>query len=87
MYFQTSDIRRTLIGNRRSNHIFIIDLTPGFSGLGKDNCKTRRETSKCLGFRASCIKGLMGMYPASHLTGKVQSYLQNNDIYQVCLSY
>ena len=24
----------------------ILDLTPGFSGLGKDNCKTRRETYK-----------------------------------------
>ena len=23
-----------------------IDLTPGFNGLGKDNCKTRRETFK-----------------------------------------
>ena len=31
---------------RCSNYIFIIDLTPGFSGLGKDNCKTRRETFK-----------------------------------------
>ena len=24
----------------------ILDLTPGFNGLGKDNCKTRRETFK-----------------------------------------
>ena len=24
----------------------ILDLTPGFIGLGKDNCKTRRETFK-----------------------------------------
>ena len=29
-----------------SNYIFILDLTPGFNGLGKDNCKTRRETFK-----------------------------------------
>ena len=29
-----------------SNCIFIIDLSRGFSGLGKDNCKTRRETIK-----------------------------------------
>ena len=56
---QTSNIRGTLVGNkiadhsdvigaspgrRCSNYIFILDLTPGFSGLGKDNCKTRRET-------------------------------------------
>ena len=24
----------------------ILDLTPGFNGLRKDNCKTRRETFK-----------------------------------------
>ena len=29
---------------RCSNYIFILDLTPGFNGLGKDNYKTRRET-------------------------------------------
>ena len=26
--------------------IFIVDLTPGFNGLGKDNCKTRPESFK-----------------------------------------
>ena len=31
---------------RCPNHIFIIGLTPGFNGLGKDNCKTWRETFK-----------------------------------------
>ena len=31
---------------RCSNYIFILDLTPGFIGLGKDNCKTRWETFK-----------------------------------------
>ena len=31
---------------RCSNYIFIIDLTPGFNGLGKDNWKTRREIFK-----------------------------------------
>ena len=29
-----------------SNYIFILDLTPDFNRLGKDNCKTRRETFK-----------------------------------------
>ena len=29
---------------RCSNYIFILELTPGFNGLGKDNYKTRRET-------------------------------------------
>ena len=28
------------------NYIFIIDLTPGFNGLGKDNCKMSRELFK-----------------------------------------
>ena len=32
-------------GDRRcSNYIFILNLTFGFNGLGKGNCKTRRET-------------------------------------------
>ena len=29
-----------------SNHIFILYLTSGFNGLGKDNCKTRQESFK-----------------------------------------
>ena len=28
------------------NYIFILDLTPGFNGLRKDNCKMRRDTLK-----------------------------------------
>ena len=31
---------------RCSNYIFILDLTHGFNGLGKDNCKMRQETFK-----------------------------------------
>ena len=31
---------------RCSNYIFILDLTPGFNGLDKHNCKTRREIFK-----------------------------------------
>ena len=31
---------------RCSNYIFILDLTPGFSGLGKGNGQTKRETFK-----------------------------------------
>ena len=31
---------------RCSIYIFILDLTPSFNGLGKDNCKTRGETIK-----------------------------------------
>ena len=36
----------SIAGRRCSNYIFILDLTPGFSGLGKDNCKPRRESFK-----------------------------------------
>ena len=57
-YHQTSNISHTLVENKIvdhsdvvgaspvgcSNYTFILDLTPGFNGLGKDNCKTRWET-------------------------------------------
>ena len=63
-YSQISNIIPTLVGNKRvdhscswsiacSNYIFILDLTPGFNGLGKDNCETGREV---LGFGASNIR-------------------------------
>ena len=56
-YPQVSIISCTLVGNKivvqsdvvgvsPSNYIFILYLTPGFTGLGKDNCKTRLETFK-----------------------------------------
>ena len=53
-YRQVSNIRRTLVGNkivdhsdrRCSNYIFILNLTPGFNGLGKDKYKVRREAFK-----------------------------------------
>ena len=59
-YRKTSNISRTLVGNkivdnscswsiscrRCSNCIFILNLTPGFHGLGKDHCKRRQETFK-----------------------------------------
>ena len=64
IYRQTSNISRPLVGNKVvehfrcswsiawrhcSNYIFILDLTPGFNGLGKYNCKTRRETFQLWG--------------------------------------
>ena len=55
-YRKTSNISLTLLCNkivdhsavvgRCSNYIFILDLSPDFNGLGKDNCKTNRETFK-----------------------------------------
>ena len=52
MYHKTSNISCTSVGNKIvacwhcSNYIFIVDLTPGFNGLGKDQCQTRWETFK-----------------------------------------
>ena len=61
-YHETSNISRILAGKKCSslrcswsiacrccsNYICNHDLTSGFDGLGKDNCKTRRETFKFL---------------------------------------
>ena len=33
-----------MASQRCSNYIFIVNLTPDFNGLGKLNCKTRRES-------------------------------------------
>ena len=59
-YIQISDMSRSLVGNksvdhsdvvgamcrRCSNYIFILQLSVGFNGLRRCNCKTRRETFK-----------------------------------------
>ena len=41
---------------RCDNYIFILDLTPGLKGLGKDDFKTRWESFKFWGFVASYIR-------------------------------
>ena len=61
IYRQVSNIRHTLVGNKIVHHSDVVGasptgdapttssfstLTPGFNGLGKDNCQTRRETFK-----------------------------------------
>ena len=55
-YCQTFNISGALVGKKMfdrsdvfrccSNYIFILDLTPGFKILHKDNCTMRRETFK-----------------------------------------
>ena len=60
-YCQISDIRHTFVGNKIVYHsdvvgalpvgtapttVFILDLSPGFNRLRKDNCKTKQETFK-----------------------------------------
>ena len=76
-YRQTSDMIHTLVCNNFwalrcswsiicrccSNYIFILKLTPGFKGLGKNNCKTRWETS--LGIWCTHIRGLTVDAPIS----------------------
>ena len=57
-YCQTFDIRCTLVGNKIVDHSDVVGATPvgtvlttpGFIRLGKDNCKTRRETFKFWNF-------------------------------------
>ena len=57
IYRQTFDINRTLVGNKIVDHSDVVGASPvgvapttssfsitGLNGLGKDNCKTRRET-------------------------------------------
>ena len=41
---------------RQSNYILILDLTPGFNGLDRENCKTRRESYLFGGFCESYIR-------------------------------
>ena len=52
-YSQTPSVRRTLVGNKRVDRSDVVGASPvgaaptssshGFNGLGKDNCKTRRD--------------------------------------------
>ena len=58
---QTSNIGCTLTCNKLADHIFIIDLTSGFSGLGKENCK-RNEKHLSLGLGVPYIRGFLVTY-------------------------
>ena len=51
---------------RCSNHIFILDLTPGFNGLGKDICKTRRESFKFWDLVCLILEILRYFFPPNH---------------------
>ena len=52
---------------------FILNLTSGFKGLGKDNCKTRQETFKF---------GVCGAYIRGLTVSILRLYLQN-----ICCSH
>ena len=65
-YRQTSNINRTLVDNkivdhsdacrRCSNYILVLGLTPGFNGLGNDNC-TQDEKQVNLGIWCALYQG------------------------------
>ena len=54
-------------------HIFILDLTPGFNGLGKRNCKTER---KSLCFEICCL-----LYQICYGISVDAIFIQNKDYY------
>ena len=63
-----------------SNFIFILDLTPGFNGLGKDKCKMRQETYNfgdlvwlILDFHSIIVR-------SSHKASKTQNWVLNAHI-------
>ena len=69
-YLQTSKIWCTFVGNKIVDHSDVVgastaptiyDLTPGFNGLGEDNCKMRWETFKFLDL-VSYIRRLMAFF-------------------------
>ena len=73
-YRQVSNIRCTLVGNNIVDHSVVVGvlpvgdaptsssfLTPGFNGLGKDNCTMRRETFK-FGELVQLILEIYGIY-------------------------
>ena len=78
MYRKVSNIGHTLTGNKIVDHsdvvgaapvnyIFILNLTPDFNGLDKDNCKMRWETFIVLGLGVSYIRELMVWYYPAEL--------------------
>ena len=55
----TTTVETKIQGTSKSNYIFILDLTPGFNGLGKNNGRMRGESFKFLWFGASYIRDFM----------------------------
>ena len=67
---------KSQLSRQCSNYIFNLDVTPGLKGLGKDNCKTRRNTFKvwnlmCLILEASAYN----VTPLQSQWNSVASYL------------
>ena len=53
--------------------MFILDSTPGFNGLGKDDCKTRPETFKFWG---------LGSY-TSGFTVRLMLHIDMSEFYEL----
>ena len=98
-YRQVSNISGTLVGNKildhsdvvgaapvGSNCIFILDLTPGFIGLGKDNCKTRRGAKTFGDLVRLIIKILRYILNDWHIRWihSFQPYMAHSYIWYVC---
>ena len=112
IYRQVSNIRGTLVGNkivdhsdvvgasiacrRCSNYIFILDLTLGFIGLGKDNCKTSRETFKfgdlvrlileILRYWVSCVCDITQYRHVCTLSGMASQITDNRTVCSIAWS-
>ena len=88
IYHQTSNISRTgwaitflmtyCSWSITCRYIFILDLAPGFNGLGKDNCKTRRETFSfgtcCVFIRCWTVVNFQVYFPYTYGTRILSSY-------------
>ena len=57
-----------------SNYIFILNLTPGFNGLGKDICETKQETFMSFDWVRLILENWRYIYTFRNNT----SSLQNN---------
>ena len=82
IYHKTSNISYSVVGNYivdRSDVVgaspVILDLTPGFNGLGKGNCKTRRVILKFWDLARlmleiwSCVQVYRALYKGKDLIG------------------
>ena len=87
-YRLISNISRTLVGNTIVGHSDVVGAspvgaaptiysfsfeTPGFNGLGRDNCQTRRETLKCWDL-VLLIIDVWWYHPGAMLCGQDEIY-------------
>ena len=64
--------------------IFILNLTPGFNGLGKDNCKTREESFQFCDLVRSILEILRCVVLC--LSIKISNLTYNLIIHEMCFA-